>query len=205
MSDIADSIRTKRATELERLGSDRGLIALTDADLSAETVCRRIAASDLAVVTQFSMWSDSEAGEVADAFELAEQRKRTHVDQIESQLGETIEPAANDVLAGALAGSETTAQRLGAGLIGYPLVVDGRYLQGISLFVNDAEEAAADQMRQIRSETQDLQQEGESLLAETSDEQRAVAEEAALGFVDAAYAEYVSKLDALGLDPKTVC
>jgi hypothetical protein len=205
MGTISTAIRGQRTTELERLGSDRGLIALTGADLSEATIRRRLAASDLAVATQFSMWADQAEDPAADLFERAATQTREHAENIGAPLETAVDPASEDMLAAAMASQESLGGRLGAGLVGYPLVADGRYLQVVSFFVNEADERGANQFREVRTATQELLDSGEDLLGTMDEQTQTIAKTAALDLVDAAYSEYVSTLEGLGLDPKTVC
>ena len=197
MTDVTAGVREARATELERLGSDRGLLALTDADLSGETIRARLAASALAVAAVLESWRE-EDGPAGDAFAETAARNRDHA--------ETIAPGATaaeaDPVAEALSSHPETAARIGAGLVGYPLVADGRYLQAVSFFVNEADEASADEFRTVRTETSEALDTAAALLDEDDAD---AAEAAAIAVVDEAYEAYVESLDAMGLDPKTVC
>lgn len=197
MQSIADAVRSQRATQIERLGSDRGLLALTGADLDPETVRERIATTDAAVAAVLADWAETGDGEAADSFAEAARTKRDHVQRL---VGDDPGGEASDPVAAALAAADSTDERVGAGLVGYTLVADGRYLQAVNLLVNEADEAGADQFRTVRSETAALADDAGDLVADTD-----AAVGAAVAVVDAAYDAYVADLEALGINPKTVC
>jgi len=199
MGSIADAVRADRAMKLERLGSDRGLLAVTDADLTDETVRERLAATDAAVAAVLDDWAAAADDPAASAFASAAETKREHVADLDADALDAPDPGA-DPIAATLSGIDGIDARFGAGLVGYPLVADGRYLQAVNLFVNEADETSADQFRTIRSETADLIDRGESMV-----DNAGATTTAALDVVDAAYEAYVDSLDALGIDPKTVC
>lgn len=194
MDSIEDRVRAEAATELERLGSDRGLIALTDADLSAETIRSRLAGVLAGVATVYEQWAAEDevfATAAETAHELAETASNGQV-----------EPATDHPLVAALDEIDGSTARVGAGLVGTPLILDGWALQGVSFFVNEVDEAGADDCRAVRSGLDDLTAAGED--AVEGDEREAAAD-AALDLIAVAYEDYVETLDGLGLDPKTVC
>jgi hypothetical protein len=194
MDTIEERIRAEAATELERLGSDRGLIALTDADLSSETIRSRITSVLAGTAEVYEEWAND------DAFATAAETTRN----IAATTSDTaVKPASDHPLVAALDGLDDQSERVGAGLVALPLVLDGWVLQGVSFFVNEADEAAADQFRKVRAGLDEVMATGES--AVESEEERERATEAALALVEAAYEDYVETLDGLGLDPKTVC
>jgi 5S rRNA maturation endonuclease (ribonuclease M5) len=194
MDTIEERVRAEAATELERLGSDRGLIALTDADLSSETIRERLAGVLAGTADVYEEWAND------DAFTTATETTRT----LTATTSDTdIEPASDHPLVTALDGLEDHPERVGAGLIAVPLVLDGWVLQGVSFFVNEADESVADQFRAIRTGLDEVMATGESAVGSEAERERAT--EAALALVEAAYEDYVETLDGLGLDPKTVC
>lgn len=191
MDSIEARVRAEAATELERLASDRGLIALTDADLSAATIRTRLAGVLAGLADVYAEWGDDTFEEPAEtATELAD-----------GIVPEPAEPASDHPLVAHLRTLDGHAERVGAGLVGAPLVVDGWTLQGVSFFVNEPDERAADEFRTVRSGLDELAERGESEIGDD----RETGAEAALDLVAVAYDDYVETLDGLGLDPKTVC
>ncbi|MFB6189841.1 MAG: transcription antitermination protein [Halapricum sp.] len=172
--------------------SDRGLIALTDADLSEAAIRERFAGLLASVASVYERWA-------GDAFTQAATTTRELAASIASG---DIEPTKDHPLIAALEGIGGEAERVGAGLIGVGLVLDGWALQCVSFFVNEADEAAADEFREVRSALESIRAAGEKAV---ESEQRAAAVAAALDIVTVTYEDYVETLDGLGLDPKTVC
>mgnify|MGYP000459968552 CR=1 FL=1 len=194
MDSIEDRVRAEAATELERLGSDRGLIALTDADLSAVTIRSRLAGVLVGVGTVYERWASED-----DVFATAAESARGLA---ETAAPHDVDPATDHPIVTFLDGVDDRTARVGAGLVGVSLVLNGWALQGVSFFVNEADETAADDFRKIRTGLDDLLAAGEDTVA---DDERAVAVDAALDLIATAYEDYVETLDGLGLDPKTVC
>lgn len=196
MGELADAVRAKRATELERLGSDRGLIALTDADLSGEAIRDRFAGVLLAVAGVYNRWADDSDGR----FEEAETTTREVAETVAATTA--VDPADEHPVIVHLDTLEGNTERVGAGLVAAPMIFDGWALQGVSFFVNEADERNADRFREARSALDDLVAAGERALG---DEQQEPATVAATDLISVAYDDYVETLDGLGLDPKTVC
>lgn len=194
MDSIEDRVCAEAATELERLGSDRGLIALTDADLSAETIRSRLAGVLAGVETVYEGWASED-----EIFSTAAESARGLA---ETAAPHGVDPATDHPLVTALRDVDGHTARVGAGFVGVALVLDGWALQGVSFFVNEADETAADDFREVRSGLDDLLAAGEDAVA--ADEQE-VAVAATLDLIATAYDDYVETLDGLGLDPKTVC
>lgn len=195
MDSIEAHVRAEAATELERLGSDRGLIALTDADLSPAQIRTRIAGVLAGVAEYYERWASED-----DDFATAAATARTLAEAVAGEA--SIEAATAHPAVASLADFQERPARAGAGLIGAPVVLDGWALQAVSFFINEADEEAADQFRAVRDGLDELIETGESAL---EDDDREQAAKAALDLVTTAYEAYVETLDGLGLDPKTVC
>ncbi|WP_123535793.1 rubrerythrin family protein [Halosimplex salinum] len=214
--ELVDAVREKRATELDRLGSDKYLIAATGADLERAPVLRTVAESAVSGRETFERWSEAAVGDLATAFGSAAETEAAHFDRVveslsalpndDAEADATID-AADDPLHAALAEFDGAVERLAAGFVGRPLVADRARLQAISFFVNEADEVRADLARDLRSDTQDRLDEGIALLDATceTDADWERAQRAAEGVVEAAYDEYVDALEAMGVDPKPVC
>ncbi|WP_137283554.1 ferritin family protein [Halorussus salinisoli] len=203
-----DDIEDAKATELDRLGSQQALVALTDADLDAETVLRAAARSEETARETFAGWADSE--ENADAGEtfagLAE-READHYERVVAELEAEFSPTdETDPMHDYLRGLDTTVERA-AGLVGRSLATDRTQLQVVNFFVNEADERRADLFRDLRDDTQEGVTVGTDLLAAHCDGEddweraREVAEEV----VQIAYDDYAETLQGMGLDPKPIC
>ncbi|MDF9745635.1 rubrerythrin family protein [Natrinema salsiterrestre] len=207
-ADFQHSIEESMSTELERLGSSKLLVALTDADLTAETVLRTAAASERAAMKTLENWIDDEEHDGArELFDEYRDREREHYDRITAMLeDETVDPEEPDAMHAELRSLESTAERLG-GIVGRALVGDRTHLQLINFFVNEGDERRADVFRELRSETAAQGDRAAEVLEEVCaesddwDRARAVAEDV----VDTAYEAYAGSLDDLGIDPKPIC
>lgn len=207
-SEFVERVRSANETALTRLGSEKALVATTEAALDRKTVLEAAAAAEARAAATFESWSDDEADERArEAFAAAAEREREHYDRV-CELGEvSVEDPPADALHDHLRGLEETVPRVGAGLVGRPLVASRSLLQVINFFVNEGENDAADVFRALRAETDDQAEAGGEVVADVcadaDDVDRAAA--AAEAAIDAAYGEYAETLEGLGIDPKPVC
>jgi len=207
-SEFIDRVRADNETALDRLGSEKALVATTRAALDRETVLETAAAAEARAAVTFEEWADDEADDEARAaFAETADSERDHSEQV-SALGEVdAGDPSPDALHDYLRGLDDTAARVGAGLVARPLVASRSLLQVINFFVNEGDNAAAETFRDLRAETDEQVEAGAALLEEVSEsdddwERAAVAAGEA---IDAAYAEYADSLDSLGIDPKPVC
>lgn len=198
---------TKR-TELDRLGSNRLLIALTDADLETGTVLRVAADSEHAAHNTFTEWAGDEPDRgAAAAFEWAADREADHRRRVLATLNEEYDPVDGGPLHTYLRGRQTTVDRVAAGLVARPLVSDRTHKQIVSFFVNEADRARAELFRDLRMETGEELEHGLDLLDDVCDSEddweraRMVAEYT----VDLVYDDYADTLRGMGLDVKSVC
>ncbi|SER58345.1 rubrerythrin family protein [Natrinema salaciae] len=204
-----DSIDESMTVELERLGSSKLLVALTDADLTEETVLRTAAASERAAMETLETWADDEEHDGArQLFGEYRDQEREHYDRITAMLeGEPAFDAEEpDPMHAELRSLESTTARLG-GIVGRALVADRTHLQLINFFVNEGDERRADAFRELRTETAAQGDRAAELLEEICtesdewDRARGVAEDV----IDIAYDAYADSLDDLGIDPKPIC
>lgn len=206
---LVDEVKDAKASELDRLSSDRRLLAVTGTDLTTEAVLQAAATSEQAAVETFTSWADDESnGEARDVFEQVARTEREHLERVRTAASQRIHPSdAPGALHEYLRDRETTAARVGAGLIGRPLVSSGTHLQFVSFFVNEADGARADIFRELRRDTEEQLDTGAALLGNVCDSDtdwdrgRQSAERA----IDIAYEEYASALTDLGINPKSVC
>ncbi len=197
-----------KETELGRLGSNKLLIALTEADLEAATVLRVAADSEHAAHVTFSQWATDETHEGArEAFAWTADREADHRRRVLAALDESYEPADGGPLHAYLRERTTTVERTAAGLVSRPLVSDRTHAQIVSFFINEPDESRANLFRALRQETAEELDRGLELLDEVctdeSDWERA--RMVADYVIDIAYDEYADSLEGLGLDPKPVC
>lgn len=202
------AVREARATELDRLGSEKALVAETDATLESEAVLRAVAGAEARAVETFETWAEDERHERArEVFADAAARERDHYDRTVTALDGDVEVSAEDPVQDHLRTLDGSVERVAAGMVGRPLVAARTLLQVVNFFINEGDTANTDRFREIREEIDDLVSEGATLLedvCETDDDwqhARAAAEET----IAVAYREYVDTLEEMGLDPKPVC
>ncbi|WP_222919979.1 rubrerythrin family protein [Natrinema sp. SYSU A 869] len=207
-AEFQESIEESMAVELDRLGSSKLLVALTDADLTEERILWTAAESERAAMETLEAWADDEDHEDArQVFAEYRDQERDHYDRITAMLADgEFDTGDAGPMHATLRSLETTTARLG-GLVGRALVADQMHLQLISFFVNEGDEKHADCFRELRTETAAQGDRAAELLADVCAESedwervRAVAEDV----IETAYDAYADSLDDLGLDPKPIC
>ncbi|WP_136716496.1 hypothetical protein [Halorientalis salina] len=201
---LVERVREQKRTELDRLASDKALIAATEATLEASAVLGIIAESERAVGTLYAEWGEQTAIEDAMAtFTTAADTARGNADRLAADLDDeaTGAPITTTVA------FDETVEAVAGGLIGQSLVLDGTLLQGINFFVNEGAERQADVLRDVRTDVNNRINDGAVLLTSLceTDEDWGRAETAIADVVEAAYGEYVERLGEMGIDPKPVC
>jgi hypothetical protein len=203
-----DAIADAKGVELDRLGSQQSLVALTDAELDAETVLRTSAQSEHVARETFSAWAENEAsGDASETFSALAEQEADHYERVVAELKDDFEPSDDvDPMHAHLRELDATIERA-AGLVGRSLAADRTQLQVVNFFVNEADERRAELLRDLRADTQDAVSTGAELLerqcADDSDRKRA--RETAEEVVQIAYDEYAETLQGMGLDPKPIC
>jgi hypothetical protein len=193
-----DAVRGRTETERDRLGSDKVLIAATDATLETEAVLTVAATRESGLADIFDRWAAETDSDVATQFEMAAEAAAERAERIDADAGNS------DGFIDHLETVSGNARRIGAGLVAAPLVADRFYLQVVSFFINEADEQRADTFREIRGEASALD-DGEAALGHLSESERETAAAAATEAIDAAYDDYAETLEAMGLDPKPIC
>ncbi|MBX0286385.1 transcription antitermination protein [Halomicroarcula sp. F28] len=197
-ADTIAAVEEATTTERTRIGSDKALIAATGANLEADTVWTAAATREAGVADAIEGWAGGDGDAIADAFDRAGRAARDRAERIDATPGEP------DALSSHLDTLDGTPERVGAGLVAVPLVLDRFYLQVVSFFVNEADEGSADVARDLRSAASDFGP-ARDALAELDESGREQARDAAAEAITVAYEEYASALEAMGLDPKPVC
>lgn len=203
-----ETVRASNATALERLGSDKALVAATDAALERNRVLGTAAAAEARAAATFEAWADDEPDDRArEAFEAAADRERAHLESVLDLGDVSVDDPDPDDLHEHLRGLEHMVERAAAGLVARPLVASRSLLQVINFFVNEGETEVADVFRALRAETDEQASAGAEFVATVCDgaDDRDRAKTAAERAIDAAYGEYVDRLEGMGIDPKPVC
>ncbi|AFK19256.1 rubrerythrin family protein [Haloferax mediterranei ATCC 33500] len=207
--EFCESIEAAKQTQLERLGSSKLLLALTEADLSKPAVLRTAAFSEHAARETFRSWAESEDDERAkSAFETTAQQEDEHLQRVLGALDEAIDfPDEPGPMHAYLRGRDDTIERIAAGMVGRGLVSLRTHTQVIGFFVNEADRQGADLFRELKSETEDTLNIGLDLLDElcVSDDDWERARMVAEYVIQVAYDDYADGLAELGVDPKPLC
>lgn len=206
-SEFRDAIESSMQTELDRIGSSKLLVALTDADLSEGRVLQVAADSEAAAGRLFEDWSaDSDSDALADEFESLAAEERDHLERVIDELDE-YEPSGSGAMHDRLRDLDDPVERVAAGFVGRGLVALRTHTQLISFFVNEQDERRADLFRELKSDTDDQIERGAELLAELCDVDGDWnrASDAAEAVIRVAYEEYVDAIEGMGINPKSVC
>jgi hypothetical protein len=207
-AELREAVESDKRTELDRLGSSKLLVALTEADLDETTVLEAAANSERAAERTFRRWADDEENDRArEAFEAVAAQEREHYERVAERLPDEFDPADGGPMHAYLRGREDAISRTAGGMIGRPLVSVRTHTQVISFFTNEADEATATLFRDLKDETEAVIDDGMDLLddlcADADDWERA---SATAGYViRVAYDDYADSLTELGVDPKPLC
>jgi hypothetical protein len=207
-STLLEAVQRSKATQLDRLGKEKALIATTHASLERRAVLVAAAHAEARARDTFETWVDStDEAAAREAFEAVVETERKHYEQVVELLGDEPKPPESDPLHEYLSGLETPLERVGAGLVGRPLAAERTLLQVVNFFLNEAENNAADTFRTIRSETAATADTGAEVLDAVcaDDADWVLAQQAAEGAIQTVYDDYAETLTELGIDPKPVC
>ncbi|WP_255151388.1 rubrerythrin family protein [Halorarius halobius] len=205
-SEVVAAVREAAATELDRLGSEKSLVAATDAALEREAVLRAAAAAEARARDTFEAWAD-DGGPGGEAFAAAAATERDHHERVVALLDETPDAPDPDALHAYLRRLDAPPERVGAGLVGRSMAAERSLLQFVNFFVNEGARSEADLFRELRSDTEATVETGAETLDAVceTDEEYERAREAAVEAIGRAYSEYADSLEAMGVDPKPVC
>lgn len=206
---LRNEIEESKAAELNRLGSQQLLVALTDAQPTTERVLDAAAASERAARETFRGWADDEDDEGArEAFVAVAEQEDEHLrrvtDELDCEWEADGEPGPMHAY---LRGREATVERVAGGMVGRPLVSLRTHAQLVGFFANEADERRADVIRGLKAETDDVLTDGLELLEERcrTDDDWQSARMVAEYTVRLAYDDYADALRGLGFDPRSVC
>ncbi|MGM0591834.1 MAG: rubrerythrin family protein [Halobacteriota archaeon] len=204
-----DAVESAKATQLDRLGSSKLLVALTGAELDANHVLEVAAHSEHAAVETFEAWADSESDdEVRAAFEAVAAQETDHRRRVLDAIDDgSFEPEGGGPMHSYLQGRTDTVERVAGGMVGRPLVSLRTHTQLISFFVNAAEESRADLFRDLKTETAGVIDDGLALLEDRCEpgEDWERAQMVAEYVIQVAYDDYADALESMGVNPKSVC
>ena len=198
---LVETLTDDLETELSRLGSSKWLYALTDGEMTGDAV-RSAAATDAAAAAErFEAWAANDNA-VTTTFDALAATATDRAETVDADPAGT--PDAGRTYA-ALAEFDDAVERLG-GALGHSLVLDRTVGQMVGFFVGDADPSTAGTFRDLRGELdadRDRILDGLDENCDGDDWDRAAA--AGRTVVDAAYDDYVSILESMGIEPKNVC
>jgi hypothetical protein len=203
MTDVSTHVQDQSETELSRLNSSKALFAMTDGEMSEGPLLEALATRFGAISAVYEEWAAEDDGEVATVAGEAAETVGEHLATIREagDLSEGSADAGDDPVADALGEQEGDTARLGA-IVGEALVTGKVLDQVVGFFVGNADPQTAGTFRDVRDATEER---GNAAEAALSNDQAAAAETAATAVVEAAYDDYVARLEAQGVNPKPVC
>jgi hypothetical protein len=207
-TEFREAVESATASQLNRLGSSKLLIALTDAELDERSVLETAADSEHSARETFSRWTEDETEERArEAFADAAEQEQRHFETVVDELDGEYEPADGGPMHSYLRGREETIERVAAGMVGSSLLSVRAHTQVISFVVNEGDERRADLFRELKTDTQGTLDAGLDLLEDLCDDEDdwERAEMVAGYVIQVAYDDYADALGELGVEPKSLC
>ena len=203
-AELIDSVRAETETALSRLGSSKAMYAATRGEMDEPNVRAALAADARDARETFRSWADDETS--ADAADLFADVADDAADHRADVAPDATDLPDTSAAADALGDYESTVPRLG-GFVGWTLVMGKRLDQMVGFFVGNADPMAADDFRSVRSDIETQRDAAVDLLDTLCDTDAdwEAAEGAATDVVEAAYDEYVTTLESMGVEPKNVC
>lgn len=205
---LRDAVESAKQSQLDRLGSSKYLIALTDADITESAILAAVARSEHLARETFESLAGVETDDRArEAFEVVAEQEAEHYDRVCERLDDRPEPDHAGAVHGYVREREDSISRVAASLVGRPLVSVRAHTQVVGFYVNEADEAGANLFRDLKADTEAELERGLDVLdalCETDDDwERARA--SAEYVVQLAYDEYADSLTEMGVNPKSTC
>lgn len=204
--EFIEAVRDENKTALSRLGSSKALYADTMGEMEREEVLAAAATAEHHAAETYEAWADDASGDVADAFAETAAEERDHYETVADEL-EDHEPGEVPAIQTYLRGLDDDVERLG-GFLGRTVAAEKSKEQLTGFFVGDADPQTASLFRGMGDDLDEqLERAADLLDASCGDDDdcwdRAL--EAANGALQAAYEEYIERLEGMGVNPKPVC
>jgi len=186
---VRATLEDERQTALSRLGSSKALYATTRGAMDGPSVAAANQALSEAIADRLA---DREASWATDL----EDRARSDAERVADLAGESIDPLIDppldedDETFGTLIGWATVAIRLAEQETGY--------------FVGQAQPGDADTIRSVVESREAFRKRVCSAI-ENAEVDRETVKASAIETVDTAYEAYVDRLDAEGIEPRSIC
>lgn len=200
--DLIERVEAATETERSRLGSEKVLLAATDATLEGPAVAGVLVSAFDRAAGRLEAWADAVEDDDLVAVLADGASKYAELRDAARSKWPDATPESDGLLAD-LGNPSTDPARAGAGLLGVPVVLDRLLLQVVNFHVNEADGPAADAAREFRDEVAGLQMTAADRLASRDDADAIV--DGATAAIEAAYRTYAERLEGMGLDPKPIC
>ncbi|WP_332897536.1 rubrerythrin family protein [Haladaptatus sp. CMSO5] len=205
--DFLDTVREENKTPLSRLGSSKALYADTHGELDKIPVLKAAATAEHAAAETFEAWADSEEADTARAvFEAAAADEYDHYEQVVGKLGDADVGDRVPAIQDYLRDLDESIPRLG-GFCGRVLAARASKKQLVGFFVGKADPKTSQLFRDLASDLDDQEEQAVAALGDLceTEEDWALALDAASEALQAAYGEYTDALESMGVNPKPVC
>ncbi|MFW6436611.1 MAG: hypothetical protein ACOCYZ_03145 [Halococcoides sp.] len=187
---VRDRLADERQTELSRLGSSKALYATTRGAMDGASIAAASRALSLALADRLA------AHDAAWAADL-EALVREDAETLEDLAGDPVDPLFDPALADEPAGALGT-------VLGWATVAIALGEQETGYFVGQAQPGDADTVRSVVDNRTALREAVCETVERVGPDREAIVA-AALSTVDAAYDAYVDRLEAEGIEPKSIC
>lgn len=200
---LVEDVRDGNNTELSRLGSSKAIYADTDGEMEPETVL--VAAADALSQARETVDGWAGDGDVDGVFSVASEELETQYGEVLAEL-DAHEPGDVPAAVDAMRDLDSAGRRLGA-LVGWTLVTQRKASQFTGFFTGQAKPTTASIFRGFDDGYESIRADALAALDTVcdTDDDWDRAETATTAVVQAAYDEYVERLEAQGVKPKPVC
>lgn len=204
-TDVIETLEEEFETEISRLGSSKALYAISNGEMDADVVLGSLAARADETASILEEWGETAESEASELFSSVAAGVREYADEL-AGLASGDGGSGSTEFHSYLSSVDSSPRRLGA-LLGWLVVSDQSYLQGVGFFVGSQHGDSADVLRDIRDEVDDYQ---DDVLAAidvvcSNDAEVSQVVAAASELIEAAYDEYVESLESMGIDVKPIC
>ncbi|MFB6160681.1 MAG: rubrerythrin family protein [Haloferacaceae archaeon] len=205
-AEFREAVAAEKRPQLDRLGSETLLVALSGGEPSPPAVLRAAAHSEYAARETFRAWADDEdRPDARAAFAATAEREADHYERVRAEIDDDgFDPADGGPMHAYLRGRTATLDRVAAGTVGRGLVSLRTHAQVVDFFASRGEERRAALFRDLRAETEAALDDGLALLGDvaTDADDWARARAVAGYTVQLAYDDYADALSGLGVGPE---